>query len=150
MQVRVEEIGLINPILTGVSTAAQALESLFAPNRGASASSSAGAFSTGQSLPGAAAAQAAPSHHSHMFAHAALSLLTALQDPESAVAGFVHGAETGIGNDIHAIGSALEKLKEALTGVAPGSASLAASAQSISSQAATSLASAFTNLVGQA
>jgi hypothetical protein len=149
MQARVEEIGLINPILTGVSTAAQALESLFAPNRGASASSSAGAFSTGQGLPGAAA-QAAPSHHSHMFAHAALSLLTALQDPESAVAGFVHGAETVIGNDIHAIGSALEKLKEALTGVAPGSASLAASAQSIGSQAATSLASAFTNLVGQA
>jgi hypothetical protein len=142
-----EEIGLINPILTGVSAAAHALEALLAPSKPNPASSSAGAFSTGQSLPGGAAAQTAPSNHSDRFAHAALGLLTALQDPGSAVAGFVSGAETAIGKDIEGVASLLEKLKDALTGAGPGPASVAAAALATGSAAATGLASALDGLL---
>ena len=120
----------------GVSTAAQALEALFASTKPSPASSSAGAFSTGQGLPAGATPQAAPSHASNKFAAAALNFLTALQDPESAAAGFAHGAETAIGQDIKAIGSVLDKLKTALTSAPTGASSLAASAMSIGSAAA--------------
>ena len=144
---------MINPILTGVSTAAQALEALFAATQGASASSSAGAFSTGQGLPSGqgASAQTAPSNASNQFAPAALGFLTALQDPTSAAAGFVHGAETAIGQDVSGIGSVLEKLKTALTGTAHGGASVAASALTVGSAAAgalNQLTSALTGLGG--
>lgn len=135
----------------GVSSAAHALESLFLPAKPGSASSSAGAFSTGQGLPtGAdaqAAAQAAPSHHSHLFAHAALGVLTALQDPESAVAGFVSGAETAIGKDMQGVANVLEKLKDALTGAGPSSASVSATALAAGSAAATTLNAAFAALL---
>ena len=129
---------MINPIVTGVSSAVQALEALFASSQANPASSAGGAFSTGQGLPSTQGpnAQAAPSNASNKFAPAALNFLTALQDPESAAAGFVSGAETAIGKDISAIGSVLEKLKDALTGVAPGAASVATSAMSIGSAAA--------------
>lgn len=129
---------MINPILTGVSSAVQALEALFASTQANPASSSAGAFSTGQGLPTTpgAKAQAAPSQASNKFAPSTLSFLTALQDPESAAAGFVSGAETAIGHDISGIGSVLEKLKDALTGAAPGAASVAATAMSVGSAAA--------------
>ena len=134
-----EEVSVINPILTGISSAAQALEALFAATQGGPASSSAGAFSTGQGLPSGGAQQTAPSNPSNRFAPAALGFLTALQDPDSAAAGFVSGAETAIGHDVSSFGSVLEKLKDALTGVAPGSASAAASALSIGSAAAGAL-----------
>src|SRR5581483_824603 len=141
---RGEEIGLINPILMGVSSAAQALEALFAATQPSPASSSAGAFSTGQGLPSAAGAnlQVGPSNASNRFAPAALGLLTALQDPESAAAGFIHGAETAIGHDISGVGSVLEKLKDALTGAAPSTASVAASALAVGSAAAGALSAA--------
>jgi hypothetical protein len=139
---------LINPILTGVSTAAQALESLFFSGKPGSASSAAGAFSTGQGLPGGSgAAPSAPSNHADRFSHAALGVLTALQDPESAVAGFVSGAESAIGKDISGVASMLEKLKDALTGAPANPASVAASALATGSAAATALASAFTGLL---
>jgi hypothetical protein len=136
-----EEIGLINPILMGVSSAAQALEALFSSTQTNPASSSAGAFSTGQGLPGAAggAPQVPPSNASNKFASAALGVLTALQDPESAAAGFLHGAETAIGQDIQSVGHVLEKLKDALTGVGPSAASVATSALAIGSAAAGAL-----------
>jgi hypothetical protein len=139
---------VINPIVTGVSSAVQALEALFASTQGNPASSSGGAFSTGQGLPtsAGAGAQAAPSHASNKFAPAALSFLTALQDPESAAAGFASGAETAIGHDISSIGSVLEKLKDALTSVAPGAASVSASALSVGSAAATQLSVATTSI----
>ena len=141
---------MINPILMGVSTAAQALEALFAPSQTNSASSSAGAFSTGQGLPTSqgASAQTAPSNHSSKFAHAALSFLTALQDPESAAAGFAHGAVTAVGQDVKDVGSALEKLKNALTGPAPSGASVAASALSVGSTAAGALNQLASELTG--
>jgi hypothetical protein len=141
----------------GVSTAARALESLIASNQSGSASSSAGAFSTGQGLPtsqGATAnaqdanAQTAPSNHSSKFASAALSFLTALQDPESAAAGFVHGAATAVGQDVKDVGSALEKLKSALTGPAPSNADVAASALSVGSTAAGALNDLASELTG--
>jgi hypothetical protein len=136
----------------GVSTAAQALESLFTSNQSGSASSSAGAFSTGQGLPTSqgvkANAQTAPSNHSSKFAAAALGFLTALQDPESAAAGFVHGAATAVGQDVKDIGSALEKLKNALTGPAPSSASVATSALSVGSTAAGALNELASELTG--
>jgi len=141
---RSREIDLIIPILTGVSGAARALESLLAPGRSNPASSAAGAFSTGQGLPGAAAEanpQAAPSNASSQFAPAALGFLTALQDPESAAAGFVSGAETAIGNDVASVGSMLEKLKDALTAAGTASASASASALSTGSAAAGALSS---------
>jgi hypothetical protein len=136
-----QEIGLINPILMGVSSAAQALEALLTANQSSPASSSAGAFSTGQGLPTGqgANAQTAPSNASNKFASATLGFLTALQDPESAAAGFLHGAETAVGQDISGVGSALEKLKNALTGTSPGSASVSASALSVGSTAAGAL-----------
>jgi DNA-binding NarL/FixJ family response regulator len=132
---------LINPILTGVSSAAQALEALFATTKASPASSSAGAFSARQGLPAGpgASPQAAPSNSSNKFAPAALSFLTALQDPESAAAGFAHGAEGAIGKDISAVGSMLEKLKNALTAGASGSASASANALSVGSAAAGAL-----------
>lgn len=135
---------MINPILTGVSSAARALEMLLTSGPSSPASSSAGAFSTGQGLPSGAAAnpQTAPSNASDRFAPAALGFLTALQDPGSAAAGFVSGAETAIGHDVSSIGSLLEKLKDALTGAGPGSASVAASALSVGSAAAGALSSA--------
>jgi len=133
----------------GVSAAARALEALISTNQSSPASSSAGAFSTGQGLPtgpgaqGAsgqgANAQTAPSNASNRFASATLGFLTALQDPESAAAGFVHGAETAIGQDVSGVGSALEKLKNALTGPSPSSASVAASALSVGSTVAGAL-----------
>jgi hypothetical protein len=133
----------------GVSSAASALEALFASTKGGPAGSSAGAFSTGQGLPtGQANAQAAPSNASNKFAPAALGFLTALQDPESAAAGFLHGAETAIGQDVSSIGSALENLKDALTGTAPSSASVAASALSVGSVAAGSLNQLASELTG--
>jgi hypothetical protein len=139
----------------GVSTAARALESLIASNPSGSASSSAGAFSTGHGLPGgqgataqSANAQTAPSNHSSKFASAALSLLTALQDPESAAAGFVHGAATAVGQDVKDVGSALEKLKNALTGPAPSGASVSASALSVGSSAAGALNELASELTG--
>ena len=143
---------MINPILMGVSSAASALEALFAAGKSSSASSSAGAFSTGQGLPTgqAATAQAAPSNASNQFASAALSFLTALQDPESAAAGFVHGAETAIGQDVKGLGSTLEKLKNALTGTGAGSASVAASALSVGSAAAGALNQLTSELTGLA
>jgi hypothetical protein len=149
---------LINPILMGVSSAAQALEALFSANGSSPASSSAGAFSTGQGLPTAqgaqgasgqgANAQTAPSNASNQFSSAALNFLTALQDPESAAAGFVHGAETAIGQDVSNVGSALEKLKNALTGASPNSANVAASALSVGSTAAGALNQLSSELTG--
>lgn len=130
---------MINPILTGVSSAARALESLLMPGQGNPASSSAGAFSTGQGLPAGASGSLQASHASNKFASAALGVLTALQDPESAVSGFVHGAETAIGQDVKSIGSMLEKLKDALTGAGPSTASVAASALATGSAAAGAL-----------
>ena len=123
---------MINPILTGVSSAAQALEALFATAKANPASSSGGAFSARQGLPAGASAspQAAPSNASNKFAPAALGFLTALQDPESAAAGFARGAEGAIGQDISSVGSVLEKLKTALNAGASGSASASASALS--------------------
>jgi hypothetical protein len=143
---------VINPILMGVSSAASALEALFATSKSTSASSSAGAFSTGQGLPTGQGAtpQAAPSNASNQFSSAALSFLTALQDPESAAAGFVHGAETAIGQDVKGIGSALEKLKNALAGTGAGSASVAASALSVGSAAAGALNELTSELTGLA
>jgi hypothetical protein len=134
----------------GVSTAARALESLIASNQSGSASSSAGAFSTGQGLPTSqgATAQTAPSNHSNKFASAALGFLTALQDPESAAAGFVHGAATAVGQDVKDVGSALDKLKNALTGPAPSSASVGASALSVGSTAAGALNELASELTG--
>ena len=132
---------MINPILTGVSSAAQALEALIAPRQAGPASSSAGAFSAGQGLPGAAGAKTAASHASDKFASATLGLLTALQDPTSAASGFVSGAETAIGQDLTSVSSVLGKLKDALTAEAPSSASVAASAMSTGSAAAGALAS---------
>ncbi len=139
---------MINPIVTGVSSAVQALEALFASTQTNPASSSAGAFSTGQGLPtpGGANAQAAPSNASNKFAPSTLSFLTALQDPESAAAGFASGAESAIGHDISSIASVLEKLKTALTGAATGSSSTAAAALSIGSAAATQLSVATTSI----
>ncbi|HWF77397.1 MAG TPA: hypothetical protein VN694_09495 [Caulobacteraceae bacterium] len=132
----------------GVSAAARALEALISTNQSSPASSSAGSFSTGQGLPTGSAqganpqganAQTAPSNASNRFASATLGFLTALQDPESAAAGFVHGAETAIGQDVSGVGSALEKLKNALTGPSPSSASVAASALSVGSTVAGAL-----------
>jgi hypothetical protein len=124
----------------GVSSAASALEALFASAKGGPAGSSAGAFSTGQGLPtGQANAQAAPSNASNKFAPAALGFLTALQDPESAAAGFLHGAETAIGQDVKSVAGMLEKLKDALTGAGPSTASIAAGALSAGSAAAGAL-----------
>ena len=139
---------MINPIVTGVSSAVQALEALFASTQTGPASSSAGAFSTGQGLPTTqgANAQAAPSNASNQFAPSTLSFLTALQDPQSAAGGFISGAETAIGHDISNIGSVLEKLKTALTGAATGSSSTAAAALSIGSAAATQLSVATTSI----
>ncbi len=147
---RFREIGVINPLLMGVSSAAQALEALFAATKANPASSSAGAFSTGQGLPAqpGASAQTAPSNASSQFAPAALGFLTALQDPDSAAAGFVHGAETAIGQDIRGLGSVLEKLKDALTGVGPGTASAAASALATGSAAAGALGQLTSGLAG--
>ena len=139
---------MINPILTGVSSAVQALEALFAATQTGPASSSAGPFSTGQGLPTGAGGkpQVAPSNASSQFAPATLGFLTALQDPESAAAGFVNGAATAIGQDIGGIGSVLEKLKDALTGVTPGAASVATSARSVGSAAAAQLSIATTSI----
>jgi hypothetical protein len=146
---RSREIGVINPILMGVSSAAQALETLFATTKASPASSSPGTFSTGQGLPAgpSASPQAAPSNASNKFAPAALGFLTALQDPESAAAGFAHGAEGAIGQDISGVGSVLEKLKNALTAGASGSASASASALSIGSAAAGGLSVATTSVL---
>jgi hypothetical protein len=130
---------VINPILTGVSSAAQALEALFATTKASPASSSAAAFSARQGLPAGASPQAAPSNASNKFAPAALNFLTALQDPESAAAGFARGAEGAIGQDISGVGSVLEKLKTALNAGASGSASASASALSVGSAAAGAL-----------
>ena len=135
----------------GVSSAARVLESLFASTQAGSASSAAGAFSTGQGLPsgqGGAATQTAPSNPSNQFAHATLGFLTALQDPESAAAGFIRGAETAVGQDVQSLGSTLQKLKDALTGAAPSSASVAASALSVGSVAAGSLNQLASELTG--
>jgi hypothetical protein len=146
--VRGEGISVINPIVTGVSSAVQALEALFGSTQTNPASSSAGAFSTGQGLPttGGASAQAAPSNASNKFAPSTLSFLTALQDPESAAAGFASGAATATGQDINNIGLVLEKLKTALTGAATGSSSTASAALSIGSAAATQLSVATTSI----
>jgi hypothetical protein len=139
---------VINPIVTGVSSAVQALEALFASTQPGPASSSGGAFSTGQGLPTTqgANAQAAPSNASNKFAPSALNFLTALQDPQSAASGFVSGAETAVGQDISGIGSVLEKLKTALTGAASGASSTASAALSIGSAAATQLSVATTSI----
>jgi hypothetical protein len=146
---RDEEIGVINPILTGVSTAAQALEALFASTPANPAGASAGTFSTGQGLPTGQGAnpQTAPSNASNQFAAGALSFLTALQDPGSAAAGFVHGAETAIGQDVSGLESALQKLKTALTGGATGTSSAASSALSVGSAAAGALSSTGSSMV---
>ncbi len=140
---------MINPILTGVSSAAQALEALFATTKASPASSSAAAFSARQGLPAGASAspQAAPSNASNKFAPAALGFLTALQDPESAAAGFARGAEGAIGQDISGVGSVLEKLKTALNAGASGSASASASALSVGSAAAGALSVATTSVL---
>jgi hypothetical protein len=140
---------LINPILTGVSSAAQALEALFATTKANPASSSAGAFSARQGLPAgpSASPQAAPSNASNKFAPAALNFLTALQDPQSAAAGFARGAEGAIGQDISGVGSVLEKLKTALSAGASGSASASASALSVGSAAAGGLSVATTSVL---
>ena len=59
---------MINPIVMGVSSAVQALEALFASTQTGPASSSGGAFSTGQGLPTTgASAQAAPSNRRMIF-----------------------------------------------------------------------------------
>jgi hypothetical protein len=133
----------------GVSSAAQALEALFAATQANPARSSAGAFSTGQGLPAGpgASPQTAPTNASNRFAPAALGFLTALQDPDSVAAGFIHGAETAIGQDVSGIGSVLEKLKSALTGAAPGAASAAASALTMGSAAAGQLSVATTSVL---
>jgi hypothetical protein len=146
--VRGEEISVINPIVMGASSAVQALEALFASTQTSPASSSGGAFSTGQGLPTTqgANAQAAPSNASNKFAPSTLNFLTALQDPESAAAGFASGAESAIGQDISSIGSVLEKLKTALTGAASGSSSAAATALSVGSAAATQISVATTSI----
>lgn len=136
---------MINPILTGVSSAVQALEALFANQPANPASSSAGAFSTGQGLPTGSAASPQASNASSQFAPATLGFLTALQDPSSAAAGFVSGAETAIGQDVASVGSMLEKLKNALTSAAPGTASVAASALATGSAAAGALSIATTS-----
>src|ERR1700722_4959408 len=73
LMVRGEEISVINPIVMGVSSAVQALEALFASTQTGPASSSGGAFSTGQGLPTTgASAQAAPSNASNKFAPSTL------------------------------------------------------------------------------
>jgi hypothetical protein len=136
------EIGVINPILTGVSSAARALESLLMPGQTNPASSSAGAFSTGQGLPTGPSGSPQPSNASSRFAPAALGFLTALQDPESAAAGFIKGAETAIGQDVKGVAALLEKLKDALTGAGPSPSSVAASALSTGSAAAGALSTA--------
>ena len=118
---------MINPIVSGISSALQTLDQLLGAPLPANGRGGADAFSTGQTLPAGATSAAPPSTAPGQFAPAALGFLTSLQDEGSHIWSTAKGH---IGHDLTDLASIVGQLQQALNG-----------SSSTSSAQATSLAS---------